>query len=56
MVVKCELKIPSYGNCSASQGWLSDAEQLSQVMEFSICTKQPLQILFSVFSSFDNCS
>ena len=27
-----------------------DAEQLSRVMEFSICTKQPLWILFLAYS------
>ena len=42
------------GNCSASRGLPSDAEQLSRVTEFSICTEQPLWILF-LYSSFDNC-
>ena len=30
------------GNCSASQGLSSDAEQSSRVTEFSIRTEQPL--------------
>ena len=43
------------GNCSASRALQSDAEQLSWVTEFSICTKQPLWILFLAYSSFDDC-
>ena len=42
------------GNCSASWGWPSDAEQLSRVAEFSIRTKQLLWILFLAYCSFDN--
>ena len=34
---------------------LFDAEQLSRVTKFSICTSQPLQIHFLAYFSFDNC-
>ena len=56
MVVGCELKIPSRGNCLASQGLSSDAEQLSRVTEFSIRTEQPLLILFLANSFFNDCN
>ena len=52
MIVRCWLKIPSRGYCSASQGLPSDAEQLSRVTEFSIPTEQPWWILFLAYSSF----
>ena len=42
-------------NCSASFGKRCDAEQLSRVMEFSICTEQPLWILFLAYSTLENC-
>ena len=42
-------------NCSASRGLSSDAKQLAQMMEFSICTEQQLWIIFLANSSFDNC-
>ena len=48
-------KFSHEGNCSTSQSLPSDAEQLSRVMEFSICTSQPLWILFLTYCSFDNC-
>ena len=48
MVVRCGLKIPSWGKPR-------DAKQLSWVREFSICTEQPLWILFVAYSFFDNC-
>ena len=37
------------GNCSASRGLPSDAEQSSGVTEFSISTEQPLLILFLAY-------
>ena len=37
------------GNCSASRGLPNDAEQLSLVTEFSVCTSQPLWILFLAY-------
>ena len=42
-------------NCSASRGLPSDAEQLSWVTGLSICTKQPLWVLFLANSSLVNC-
>ena len=41
------------GNCSASRGSRSDAEQLYRVTEFSIHTEQSFQILLLAYSSFD---
>ena len=52
--VRIENSVTKVTNCLASPGLPSDAEQLSRVTEFSIRTEQPLQILFLVYSSFDN--
>ena len=43
------------GNCSASRGLLSDAEQLFRVTEFSIRTEQSLWVVFLAYSSLDKC-
>ena len=42
-------------NWSASWGLLSDAEQLSRVKEFSICTEQRIIDSFSCILFFNNC-
>ena len=54
----CDLQIETSvmrGNCSAPQGLLSNAKQLSWMTEFSIRTEQPLKVLFLAYSSFDYC-
>ena len=50
MVVRCEHE----GNCSASRGLPSDADQSSHVTEFSIRIEHALLILFLASTSFDN--
>ena len=50
MVLRCGFR--HEGNCSASRGLASDAEQLSRMTEFSVCPEQPLWIFFLTCSSF----
>ena len=56
-MVGADLKFHHKNNCAASQGLPAGAEQLSpcrRVTEFSVRSKQPLQILFLAYSSLDN--